>query len=67
MLKQDFILKFVSAFSKRTLSMASVKVTLILSAVFNCYTCPDRGGITHVDQVVSRSCIIISWLEIQNH
>ena len=64
MLKQDFILEFVNACSNRTLSTASEKVTLILSAVLRCYMCPDRGGITHIDQVVSRGCIIVPWLEI---
>lgn len=67
MLKQGFILEFVNACSKQTLSMASEKVTLILSAVLKYHTCPDRGGITHVDQIVSRGCVVVPWLEVQNH
>ena len=67
MLKQGFILKFVNACNKRALSTASEKVTLYSALFLNAKHVQIEAEITHVNQVVSRGCIIVPWLEVQNH
>ena len=49
------------------LSIVSDKATFIFSALSDCETSPNSGGITHIDQVVPCGCVIVPWLKVQNH